>query len=286
MNSLLPLETLAATVKALLLSAEKLAGQANDKYMAVGIHLIEARDRIAKGEDTKYKTFMAFWVGGCHISKSRVYELIAVAEGSKTIEEVRARANTTSKAAHAKTRAAARSSPLNSGRSSEIDQEDQECDISQKLVGNLLDDFDALSEQQQQVFLQALQRRGRIQIVENLDCTEKYTGKLNAAEPQHGAATVKEYKHIFEHGTCHLLPHTTDYEDSSWVQWRAANPGGWWWRYREVDEQSYLVRDSRGRLKRPGPWFNPDGTKYRPIDGSSPKGREMWAEMMAAERAA
>jgi hypothetical protein len=40
------------------------------------------------------------------------------------------------------------------------------------------------------------------------------------AKPQY----INQYVHHFEHGTCHLLPETEDYEDALWVQWRADHP--------------------------------------------------------------
>jgi hypothetical protein len=35
---------------------------------------------------------------------------------------------------------------------------------------------------------------------------------------------INQYLHRFEHGTCHLLPETEDYESSAWVQWPLTIP--------------------------------------------------------------
>jgi hypothetical protein len=80
---------------------------------------------------------------------------------------------------------------------------------------------------------------------------------------------IREYQHMFEHGTCHLLPETKNYDAPEWQQWRKDHPGEWHWRDRKghwVDEthSRYLIaRDEQGRTIRPGPWHNPDGTPER-----------------------
>jgi hypothetical protein len=80
---------------------------------------------------------------------------------------------------------------------------------------------------------------------------------------------VNTYFHLFEHGTCHLLPKTDDWESPAWVQWRADHPWQWKWRPRTLDAQGALLRDAEGRYIRPGPWLNPDGTKHRSINAAS-----------------
>jgi hypothetical protein len=80
---------------------------------------------------------------------------------------------------------------------------------------------------------------------------------LNSAE------TDKEYLHKFEHGTCHILPPNEDYDGPEWIKWRADHPGQWQWRPLRA-----AYYDADGHYIRPGPWFNPDGTKVRYYDAN------------------
>jgi len=84
-TSLLPLDTLAGTIKAHIAAGDKAQGKAEEHYKAAGIHLMEARDRV-KSEG---KAFSAFLIGH-HIGSSRAYELIAIANGTKTLADIRA----------------------------------------------------------------------------------------------------------------------------------------------------------------------------------------------------
>ena len=85
-TSLLPLSTLAGTIKAHIAAGDKNIAKAEEHYKAAGIHLKEARDR-AKAEGT---TFSAFIAKECSLGRSRAYELIAIADGTKTLAETRA----------------------------------------------------------------------------------------------------------------------------------------------------------------------------------------------------
>lgn len=88
-NSLLPLDALAGTIKAHIAAGDKAIDKAEQHYKAAGIHLKEARDR-AKEEGIVFSAFLA---GQCNIGRSRAYELIAIADGTKTLKEVREKAN-------------------------------------------------------------------------------------------------------------------------------------------------------------------------------------------------
>jgi len=113
-NSLIPLDTLASTIKASITAGDRALDKAEQHYKAAGLYLVEARKRLPIEQPGK--RFTAYIVGECRLQTSRAYELIAIAEGRLTLEEIRAKKNESSKAAHAKTRAAAKSGfPLNSG---------------------------------------------------------------------------------------------------------------------------------------------------------------------------
>jgi hypothetical protein len=114
-NSRVPLATLSGLVKASLAAGDKAFDKAEQHFKAAGLYLIEARERLPIEQPGK--RFTAYIVGECKMQTSRAYELIAIAEGRLTLEEIRAKKNESSKAAHAKTRAAAKSGfPLNSGK--------------------------------------------------------------------------------------------------------------------------------------------------------------------------
>jgi hypothetical protein len=114
-TALVPLGTLSGLVKASIAAGDKALDKAEQHYKSAGLYLIEARERLPIEEPGK--RFTAYIVGECRMKPSRAYELIAIAEGRLTLEEIRAKKNESSKAAHAKTRAAAKSGfPLNSGK--------------------------------------------------------------------------------------------------------------------------------------------------------------------------
>jgi hypothetical protein len=120
-NSLVPLGTLSGLVKASLAAGDKALDKAEQHYKTAGLYLIEARERLPIEQPGK--RFTAYIVGECRLQTSRAYELIAIAEGRLTVEEIRAKKNESSKAAHAKTRAAAKSAfPLNSGKTKAEEQ--------------------------------------------------------------------------------------------------------------------------------------------------------------------
>ncbi|SEN61550.1 hypothetical protein SAMN04488077_1222 [Roseovarius tolerans] len=96
-----PLDQMGASAHAHYKVAEKAQGKAEEHYKSAGIYLSEAKRRVLR---TRGMTFEKFLAEHCPIGKSRAYEVIAIADGTKTEEEVRARSNESSKAAHAKTR--------------------------------------------------------------------------------------------------------------------------------------------------------------------------------------
>ncbi len=88
-STTMPLPQLAQQIVGHNTAAERQIQKAEDHYKSIGLHLIEARKRIKGGETSEFKYFSAFCSGGCGIAKSRAYELIAIAEGRTTLEEIR-----------------------------------------------------------------------------------------------------------------------------------------------------------------------------------------------------
>jgi hypothetical protein len=86
--SQLTITQLAATINAHAGKAEQYADKAEQHYKAAGLHLIEAKKRIAAGE---YEGgFVKFLKDECKaLSSSRAYELIAIANGTKTVAAIR-----------------------------------------------------------------------------------------------------------------------------------------------------------------------------------------------------
>jgi hypothetical protein len=86
-QSLLPLSTLADTIKAHIAAGEKAFDKSEQHYKSAGIHLKEAKDKVSRRADL---TWQGFLFGQCGLKRSRADELIAIADGRKTLEEVRA----------------------------------------------------------------------------------------------------------------------------------------------------------------------------------------------------
>lgn len=99
------LETLGSHALGHYKAAEKHKEKSEQQYISAGIYLKEANKRCLK---TRGLSFRKFLIDHCQISYSRAYEVIAIADGTKTVEEVRERSNQSSKASHAKTRTEAK----------------------------------------------------------------------------------------------------------------------------------------------------------------------------------
>lgn len=84
----LPITQLGSTIKAHMTTAEKYAGKSEEHYKSAGLHLMEAKARIAAGEyDGKFGKFLTL---ECNcLSSSRAYELISIANGTKTVQDIR-----------------------------------------------------------------------------------------------------------------------------------------------------------------------------------------------------
>lgn len=86
----LPLQTLGSTIKFHISTAEHAKGKRNEHLLAAGLHLIEARNRVQAGEyESPY--FSHFISNYSPMESSRAYELIAIAEGKVTVDQLRLR---------------------------------------------------------------------------------------------------------------------------------------------------------------------------------------------------
>lgn len=85
-TDIIPLDTLAATIKAHVAKGDASIEKAEQHYKAAGIHLMEAKERIAV---TPGLTWTAFLNSHCAIRRRRADELIALADGRTTLAEMR-----------------------------------------------------------------------------------------------------------------------------------------------------------------------------------------------------
>lgn len=91
------LDVLGTTIKHHMVAAEKHEEKQANHYKSAGIYLKEARERVAAGE---YESphFSHYLQTYAKMSSSRAYELIAIADGTKTVEGIREEANNRKKA--------------------------------------------------------------------------------------------------------------------------------------------------------------------------------------------
>jgi hypothetical protein len=109
----LPITQLGSTIKAHMSAGEKYEDKAEQHFKSAGMHLLEAKARIAAGEyGAPFGAFISKECGG--LSSSRAYELIAIANGTKTVESIRA--EKAASVRKCREQAAAASSPLRSGQ--------------------------------------------------------------------------------------------------------------------------------------------------------------------------
>lgn len=81
-----PLEQLGASAHGHYKAAEKAQEKAEQQMMSAGLYLKEAQERLKRRKDMNFAEFL---LKHCPIGKSRAYEIIAIADGRKTVEEVR-----------------------------------------------------------------------------------------------------------------------------------------------------------------------------------------------------
>lgn len=87
------LESLGREAKARIDQGDKAKDRAEQMYISAGLYLKEAKARVEKRKDI---TWVQYLIKHCPVGKSRSYELIAIADGRKTVEEVRTEKNKTS----------------------------------------------------------------------------------------------------------------------------------------------------------------------------------------------
>ncbi len=89
-SNAMPLDVVGDHVRAHMDSGAKAEAKAEDHYKAAGIHLNEAKARIEAGGEVV--TWSAFLRDNCSISRSRAFELLALADGRTTLVEQREKA--------------------------------------------------------------------------------------------------------------------------------------------------------------------------------------------------
>jgi len=86
-SALVPIDTLGQEIKARIEAGDKAMGKAEDHYLAAGLQLAEARRRVADDGGS----FRAF-LDNHGIGRSRAYDILAVTDGRKTFDGIRAKA--------------------------------------------------------------------------------------------------------------------------------------------------------------------------------------------------
>lgn len=90
MGSLLPIDTLGAMIVARIERGDMAVAKAEDHYKAAGIHLLEAKARLKRPGEILWSAFLFSRCKG--LCQSRAYELMAIADGRTTLEEIRSKA--------------------------------------------------------------------------------------------------------------------------------------------------------------------------------------------------
>lgn len=80
-----PLDVLASEIKARIESGDRAADKAADHFRAAGLRLLDAKKQVAAA-GIKFDT----WLAESAISRSRAYELMSIARGTKTLAGIRA----------------------------------------------------------------------------------------------------------------------------------------------------------------------------------------------------
>jgi hypothetical protein len=115
-SSLLPMDTLAATIRARVAKGDKATSDADGHYLAAGLLLLEAKRRLPLEQPVLKWT--AYLVGTCKVGTTRADELIAIAEERTTLDAQREK-NRNRQATFAARNKAARSNVTNVSPSSD-----------------------------------------------------------------------------------------------------------------------------------------------------------------------
>src|SRR5690606_34316294 len=81
----LPLDQLGGQAYGHIIAGDRAKERAEQQYLSAGLYLKEAKERIALRKDMTWPQFL---LAHCNIGKSRAYEIIAIADGRTTYEEV------------------------------------------------------------------------------------------------------------------------------------------------------------------------------------------------------
>jgi hypothetical protein len=129
-GSRLPMPALIKTINALVVKAEQSAQKTEEYWKAIGLHLMEAKDRFlatpSADRDTDAKTWPAFCRKHFTVKRRRADELITIADGRTTVEKIRD-ADATKKRKSRKTKSSQRRAAAGHPARS-ADQEDDDDD--------------------------------------------------------------------------------------------------------------------------------------------------------------
>jgi hypothetical protein len=89
-TDIIPIETVGADIAARISAGDKAMSKADEHYLAAGIQLLAARTRLQHTREMRWSAFLFSCCKG--LSSSRAYELINIAEGKTTPEEIREKA--------------------------------------------------------------------------------------------------------------------------------------------------------------------------------------------------
>ena len=113
---------LVRTIKAHIAKGDQAKDRAEQHYISAGQHL-KTLQRLHKDRGGTWAKWEALVKEQCGIAKSRASELMQIADGRKTVKQVRERANESSGKSHAKAREI--SSPLISGETADTSAEER-----------------------------------------------------------------------------------------------------------------------------------------------------------------
>ncbi|ANY78907.1 hypothetical protein BB934_12365 [Microvirga ossetica] len=118
----MPLEQIGAQARAHIIKGDQAMDKAEQHYLSAGLYLKEALEKVSR---TKGLSWPAWLAQNVSIGKSRSYELMAIANGRKTAEEMKADAAARQSAHREKNK----NRPSRNGQSGEIVQEHQHSDL-------------------------------------------------------------------------------------------------------------------------------------------------------------
>jgi hypothetical protein len=136
----LPLDVLASEIKARIEAGDRAADKAADHFRAAGLRLLDAKKHLAAA-----KIPFDGWLIENDIGRSRAYELIGIAKGTKTLAGIRA--STAARVArHADKNRAAREASVSNGQPEDDTDDDSEVAAPEVVIDNLMHAIGGINE--------------------------------------------------------------------------------------------------------------------------------------------